>query len=133
MVRVAVKRRLRCRSASPGIKLSPSQNAETSMSAIGKCVVAPCSLDQMEGSGDMTRSAAQGGVDDRERMRHFRVADRSKAEIAAQLFRRDRHRARFGCGAGRGLRKGSGTGGVKGDVALDLLHGLMDVTVQHRD
>src|SRR5262249_21638737 len=53
---------------------------------------------------------------------------------AAQLV--GRHVLDWSRGTGRawfGLRKSSGTSGVKGHMALHLLHGLVDVAIQHRD
>src|SRR5215472_16894517 len=58
--------------------------------------------------------------------------DVGNAEKRAQLVVGDFHRSRRGCRARRWLRKGGRHGGVKGDVALDLLHDLVDVTVEYR-
>src|SRR5215472_11004323 len=58
--------------------------------------------------------------------------DVGDAENRAQLVVGDFHRSRRGCRARRWLREGGRHGGVKGDVALDLLHDLVDVTVEYR-
>ena len=54
MVIVAAERKARCRSAFSQARLAQSQKAETSMSAMGKCVLAPCKFDQMDGSVSTT-------------------------------------------------------------------------------
>src|SRR5581483_11075946 len=55
------------------------------------------------------------------------------AKNGLQLLRRDLHRTGAWRGAGFRLRKGRGHGRVKGDVALHLLHYLMNVAVKHCD
>jgi len=52
---------------------------------------------------------------------------------AAQLFRRDFHRARAFSFAGRRLRESSRKRRVEGHVAFDFLHRLVNVAVQHRN
>ena len=53
--------------------------------------------------------------------------------MAANWSRRNLQRSWPRCRAGHRLRIGSGTGRVKGHVALDLLHDLVDVAIEHRD
>ena len=62
MVMVAVERQARRCSAFRHRRLTLSQKADTSIKAMGKCVLAPCSLDQMDGSTVTTnyRAAASG-------------------------------------------------------------------------
>ncbi len=55
------------------------------------------------------------------------------AEHLPKSFGRDRHRAGGGSAAGRGLRERRGHRGMEGDVALDLLHHLVNVPVEHSD
>ena len=71
-------------------------------------------------------------VDDREPLLPTLEVNVGDAEQRTQLVVGNLHRSRRGRRARRGLRKGGGHGGVKGDVALDLLHDLVDVTVEHR-
>src|SRR5258708_32017020 len=51
----------------------------------------------------------------------------------AQLLGRSLHRTGGGCSSRVGLREGSRSGGVEGDIALHFLHGLMNVSVQNRN
>ena len=51
----------------------------------------------------------------------------------AQLLRRDFQRSWAFRGARRGLGKGGRKGRVKPHIALDLLHGLMNMPVQDGD
>src|SRR5258708_10405221 len=51
----------------------------------------------------------------------------------AQLVGRERHGAGGSWRCRMGLREGGGSGGVEGDIALHLLHGLMNVSVQSRN
>src|SRR5580765_8374579 len=53
------------------------------------------------------------------------------AQEASQLFRGHFHRSGRRCFARLWLRESSGTCGVKCDVTLDLLHGLMNVSVEN--
>src|SRR5580658_3177354 len=55
------------------------------------------------------------------------------AEHLPKFFGGDRHRAGGGSGAGRGLRERRGHRGMEGDVALHLLHHLVNVPVEHGD
>src|SRR6266851_5710636 len=77
-------------------------------------------------------SALQRRVDDRERLVAHLEVDAGDAEHAAQLVVGDFHRAGRGRGARGRLREGGGARGVERDVALDLLHHLVDMAVQHR-
>src|SRR5260370_8000018 len=78
-------------------------------------------------------SPLQGLVDDGKPLLSALEGDVGDAENRAQLVVGDFHRSRRGCRTRRWLREGGRHGGVKGDVALDLLHDLVDVTVEHRD
>ena len=55
------------------------------------------------------------------------------AEHLPKSFGRDRHRAGGGSTAGCGLGERRGHRGMEGDVALDLLHHLVNVPVEHSD
>src|SRR6478736_2283350 len=79
------------------------------------------------------RSALQRRVDDRKRLIALLEVDAGDAEHAAEFGVLDLHRTRRGGGARRRLREGGRARGVEGDVALDLLHHLMDVAVEHGD
>src|SRR5215472_5862728 len=60
------------------------------------------------------------------------VVDGPDSEVLAQIGGRDfLHRARCRSGAGCGLWKCRRRRGMKGDIALDLLDDLVDVTVEH--
>ena len=61
------------------------------------------------------------------------IDDAADAEQPAQLAGRHEFRAGRGRRAGRRLRKSGGARSVKSDGALDLLHQLVDVSVQHCD
>src|SRR5262249_26566274 len=88
----------------------------------------------MRGREDVCGSAERSGpgqrrIHDRQRRIDLRELDVGHAQVFAQLASRNGHRARrFGL-AGLWLRKGRRARRVKGHVALDLLHDLMDVTV----
>src|SRR5439155_16569733 len=56
------------------------------------------------------------------------VIDIGDTKKAAQLFRRDLHRARAFSFARRGLREGCRKRSVESHVALDFLHGLMNMS-----
>src|SRR5579859_69770 len=53
------------------------------------------------------------------------------AQKVSQLFRRYFHRSRRTCFARLWLRESGGACGVKRDISLDLLHGLMNVSVKN--
>ena len=72
-------------------------------------------------------------VNDSEMMFAGREAHTCDAEHLPKSIGGDCHRVRGGSGAGRGLRECRGHRGMKGDVALDLLHHLVDVPVEHGD
>ena len=55
------------------------------------------------------------------------------AEYLPKSFGRDRHGAGGGSAAGHGLGERGGHRGMEGNVALDLLHHLVNVPVQHGD
>src|SRR5579864_9494487 len=59
--------------------------------------------------------------------------DARDAEHAAQLIPGYLERPRAFALAGSGLRVSGRASGVEGDVALDLLHDLMDMAVEDRD
>src|SRR5580692_11385749 len=63
----------------------------------------------------------------------FHDRDASYPEHRGQLIRRYLERARSRADAREGLWVRRRTGGVERHVALDLLHDLMNVSVQHRD
>src|SRR5581483_4564612 len=75
--------------------------------------------------------SAQGFVDDRKPLLAALEGDVAGAKHGAQLVVSDFHRARRGRGARRRLREGSRARGVERHVALDLLHDLVDVAVEH--
>src|SRR5450759_1362635 len=77
-------------------------------------------------------SALQRGVDDGEALLAGLEVDAGDAEQRAKLVVGDLHRPGRGGGARRRLRERGRARGVEGDVALDLLHHLVDVAVQHR-
>ncbi len=60
------------------------------------------------------------------------VVDVSYTQQSAQLFCGNFHRAGRRSCSGPGLRKRRGCRGVERDVAFNLLHGLMNVSVKHR-
>src|SRR3982074_1160628 len=74
--------------------------------------------------------ALQRRVDDREVLNAALEVDAGNAEQAAKLVVGDLHRSGRGGGARRRLRERGRARGVEGDVALDLLHHLVDVAVQ---
>src|SRR5215212_4858692 len=74
----------------------------------------------------------QWRVDDRQGLITWLEVDARNTEQSAKLVVADLHRAGRGGRAGRRLRKRGRTRGVEGDVALDLLHHLVNVTVQYR-
>src|SRR5262249_43381006 len=76
--------------------------------------------------------ALQRLVNDGEPLLSTLERDVGNAENRAQLVVGDFHRSRRGRRTRRWLRERGRHGGVKGDVALDLLHDLVDVTVEHR-
>src|SRR5882762_5458256 len=76
--------------------------------------------------------ALQRGVDDRKALIARLEVDAGNTEQAAELVVGDLHRPGRGGGARRRLRKRGRARGVEGDVALDLLHHLVDVAVEHR-
>src|SRR5262245_29723717 len=78
-------------------------------------------------------SPLQRLVDDGKPLLSAFEGDVGDAENRAQLVVCNFHRTRRGSRARRGLREGSRHRGVEGDVAFDLLHDLVDVTVEHRD
>src|SRR5690348_11435485 len=75
--------------------------------------------------------ASQRRVDDRKPLITLLEVDAGNAEHGAELGVLDLHRAGRGGAARRRLRKRSRARGVEGDVALDLLHHLVDVAVEH--
>src|SRR5882724_4779110 len=75
--------------------------------------------------------ALQRGVDDGEALIARLEVDAGNTEQAAELVVGDLHRPGRGGGARRRLRKRGRARGVEGDVALDLLHHLVDVAVEH--
>src|SRR5580692_6545870 len=79
------------------------------------------------------RSALQRRVDDGKRLIALLEVDAGDAEHAAEFGVLDLHRAGRGGGARRRLRERGRACGVEGDVALDLLHHLIDVAVKHGD
>src|SRR5215831_310580 len=78
-------------------------------------------------------STLQRCVDDGEPFVALLEVDAGDTEHRAQLGILDLHRAGRGGSPRRRLRERGRTRGVEGDVALDLLHHLVDVAVQHRD
>src|ERR1700694_1409802 len=74
--------------------------------------------------------ALQWRVDDREVLSAALEVDAGNAEQAAELVVGDLHRPGRGGGARRRLRERCRARGVEGDVALDLLHHLVDVAVE---
>src|SRR5664279_3274113 len=74
--------------------------------------------------------ALQRGVDDGEALIAGLEVDGGYAEQGAKLAVFDLHRPGRGGGARRRLRERGRARGVEGDVALDLLHHLVDVAVQ---
>src|SRR5262249_42920243 len=89
-------------------------------------------LDLIVRMNETPASPLQRLVDDGEPLLSAFEDDVGDAENRAQLVVGDLHRARRGCRTRRWLREGGRHGGVEGDVALDLLHDLVDVTVEHR-
>src|SRR5438105_2222874 len=86
----------------------------------------------MLSSSGFPASALQRLVNDREPLLSTLEGDVCDTEQRAQLVVGDFHRSRRGCCTRRRLREGSRPGRVKGYVALDFLHNLVDVTVEHR-
>src|ERR1700733_2063272 len=80
----------------------------------------------------LNSSALQRRVDDREALIAGLEIDAGDAEQAAKLVVGDLHRTGRGRGARRRLRERGRARGVEGDVALDLLHHLVDMAVEHR-
>src|SRR5258708_38197295 len=66
-------------------------------------------------------------------MTALNIGYRCDAEIGAELLGGNQHGTGLGSLAGLGLREGGGTCGVEGDVTFDLLHGLVNVPVEHGD
>src|SRR5260370_34282279 len=75
--------------------------------------------------------ALQRGVDDGEALIARLEVDAGNTKQAAELVVGDLHRPGRGGGPRRRLRKRGRARGVEGDVALDLLHHLVDVAVEH--
>src|SRR5581483_2836696 len=77
---------------------------------------------------------SEGRIHDGERLRARHEGDAAQAEQRTHLLAGDvlARPGRRG-GAGRGLREGRGARRVEADVALHLLHDLVDVAVQHGD
>src|SRR5450432_3927480 len=75
--------------------------------------------------------ALQRRVDDRKALIARLEVDTGNPKQAAKLVVGDLHRSGRGGGARRRLRERGRARGVEGDVALDLLHHLMDVAVQY--
>src|SRR5262249_13746842 len=86
--------------------------------------------DFCHGSG-FPASAVERLMDARKPLLAAPEGDVGDAEKRAQLVVGDFHRSRRRCRARRWLRESGRHGGVKGDVALDLLHDLVDVAVEH--
>src|SRR5450631_3977972 len=59
--------------------------------------------------------------------------DVGNSKHIAKLLSRHLHWSGRGRGAWRWLRKGGGHGGMKCDIALHLLHDLMDMAIEHSD
>src|SRR5882672_5425991 len=76
--------------------------------------------------------ALQRRVDDREALIARLEVDAGNAEQATELVVGDLHRSGRGGGARRRLRKRGRARGVEGDVALDLLHHLVDMAIEYR-
>src|SRR5882724_13009210 len=76
---------------------------------------------------------AERAVDDRQGVLARDVADFADTQHALQLLHRHFERAGAGPDTRCGLREGGGPRGVEREVALDLLHDLVDVAVQDRD
>src|SRR5450631_3298259 len=74
----------------------------------------------------------QRRVDDGEALLAGLEVDAGDPEHAAKLVVGDLHRPGRGRRTRRRLRERSRARGVEGDVALDLLHHLVDVAVEHR-
>ena len=83
--------------------------------------------------GAISCHCIQRGIDDGERTAFSDVLDVGDAEDGLEFAGGNDHGAGAGSLAGRGLREGRGARGVEGDVALDLLHHLVDVAVEHGD
>src|SRR5262249_26940678 len=77
-------------------------------------------------------SALQRLIDNGEPLLSTLKGDVGNAKKRAQLVVGDFHRSRRRCRARRWLRKGGRHGGVERDVALALLHELVDVAVETR-
>src|SRR3984893_7087229 len=75
--------------------------------------------------------ALQRRVDDGEALFAGLEVDAGDTEQAAKLVVGDLHRTRRGSRARRRLRERGRTRGVEGDVALALLHHLVDMAVEH--
>src|SRR5258708_3288499 len=75
--------------------------------------------------------ALQRRVDDRKALIARLEVDAGDAEQAAKLVVGDLHRSGRGGTARRRLRERGRARGVEGDVALDFLHHLVDVAVEH--
>src|SRR6266478_6854015 len=82
---------------------------------------------------EIPASPLQRLVDDGKPLLSTLEGDVGDAENRAQLVVGDFQRSRRGRRTRRWLREGGRPGGVECDVALDLLHDLVDVTVEHRD
>src|SRR5262245_60039388 len=80
----------------------------------------------------MLTSVLDRRVDDGETLLVLLEGHAGDAEHAAQFVVRDCHRARRRRRAWRVLREGSRARGMEGDVALDLLHDLVDMAVKYR-
>src|SRR6266446_6382268 len=81
---------------------------------------------------EIPASPLQRLVDDGKPLLSTLEGDVGDAENRAQLVVGDFQRSRRGRRTRRWLREGGRHGCVKGDVALDLLHDLVDVAVEHR-
>ena len=77
--------------------------------------------------------STERSVDDSEMMVAGSEVHAGDAEHLSKSFGGDLHRAGGGSAAGRGLRERRGHRGMEGDVALHLLHHLVNVPVEHGD
>src|ERR1041385_2356749 len=77
--------------------------------------------------------SAERSVDDSEMMVAGGEVHAGEAEHLPKLFGRYRHRSGGGSAARRGLGESRGHRGVEGDVALDFLHHLVNVPIEHGD
>src|SRR5262245_23453356 len=107
---------------------------ETISKAMGKWVTPPCRRAQkVVLISSLGWDSTQICVHDRKAVAARDVVQFGYAQHGGKNFRRNFHRAGLRCGAGLGLRKSGGRGGVEGHGAFDFFEGLMNVAVKHGD